>query len=351
MTKKMLLISNMYPNQEFPDYGTFVKVFSDGLENFNWNISKVVLNKKKGTYHKLLSYLNFILRSFFALNFRSSDVTYIHYASHSTIPLIISRKQKNLVVNVHGTDVLPNNRKQKLFDFFTRYSLNVADLVVVPSIYFKGVVEEKYKISSNKIFVSPSGGVSEKFYSQNKDREKNSSLRMGYVGRIESKKGWQTFLDAIKLSENKDIEFYIYGSGSNEDLLIQELKNLTNFKIKFLGRIGHEELPEVYRSLDWLIFPSESESLGLVGIESMVTGTPIIASKIPGIESYAIHEKNSLLFPKKDSKQLADYINLVEKMSPTEWKKFSNEAIQTSKQFHKDSVMAKLNNKIEEAVK
>lgn len=346
----MLLISNLYPNKEYPDYGTFVKEFVTGLADLDWDITKIVLNKKIGKFRKLLSYSVFLLKSWLYLNISNNDITYVHYASHSTIPLIVSRKQKFLVINVHGSDILPNHRSQKYFSFFTKYALLHANLIVVPSEYYKKIVFEKYNVADDIIFVSPSGGVGTYFYQKRIHVPIKDEMVMGYVGRIESVKGWRTMLAAINNMGIDNTRYLIFGSGSEEETLINEIRTMANPNIEYRGHIVHHDLKKVYQSLDWLIFPSESESLGLVGLESMATGTPVIASDIGGIRTYAVHKENALLFNPCDSMQLAEYISLAKQMDYSEWKCYSNKAVRTAMNYEKNAVIRELNEKLLECM-
>ncbi|MBJ7630232.1 glycosyltransferase family 4 protein [Weissella confusa] len=353
MSKKMLLISNLYPSENYPEYGTFVKEFVTGLNGLNWKISKIILTRKNGKFHKIMSYVSFLFKAWLSLNTNTDDITYIHYASHSTIPLIVSRKQKFLVINVHGSDILPNRRSQKYFSFFAKYALLHADMIVVPSEYYKKVVLAKYKVADDLVFISPSGGVDSYFYRDRIHVPSKDKMVMGYVGRIEAAKGWRTLLSAINSIEKDNTHYLIFGSGSEEKKIISEIKKIGNPNIEYMGHIGHNKLQNVYQSLDWLIFPSESESesLGLVGIESMATGTPIIASDIGGIRTYAIHKKNALLFDSGNSKQLAYYLSLVKRMDLAEWQNYSNQAFFTAKKYEKKVVMEQLNAKLLSCIK
>ncbi|MBZ1519355.1 glycosyltransferase family 4 protein [Leuconostoc mesenteroides] len=351
MVKKILLISNLYPSKEYPEYGTFVKEFVTGLTDLGWDITKIVLIKKNDKFRKLLSYASFLFKSWVYLNFSNNDITYIHYASHSTIPLLFSKKQKFLVVNVHGSDVLPNNERQKYFSYFTKNAVQKANMIVVPSKYFKKVVLKKYNVPSEKIFISASGGVDETFFQKRSFKYQKHTMTIGFVGRIESVKGWQTFLESLQKITIDDTKFLIFGSGSQEKELKQKIKITDNPNIKYMGHVGHNELGKVYQSFDWLILPSKRESLGLVGIEAMAMGTPIIASDIDGIKTYAVHKKNSLLFNPGDSKQLADYISLAKQMDYSEWESYSNQAVRTATNYEKSTVMRQLNEKLLECIR
>lgn len=345
MSKKMLLISNLYPNKNFPEYGTFVHDFVTGLTKFDWKITKVVLDKKRGRIYKILSYIFFLFKSWIFLNKNDHDITYIHYASHSSIPLVVSKKQKYLVVNVHGSDVLPNKKKQKIFSIFTRYAIHKANLVVVPSAYFKEIILKKYSIPSEKVFISPSGGIDESFFKSNRPLS-DGHLKFGYVGRIEPGKGWRIFLQAIQKANIKNANYIMVGTGSEENELKKEIEKLSNYNIVYMGQQGHESLIDIYSSFDWLVFPSKQESLGLVGLESMAVGTPIIASDISGIKTYAIDKKNALLFQSGNSDMLASHMSMVDKMTLEEWNNYSNTGINTANGYRKMNVMWAMDQKL-----
>lgn len=348
MAKKMLLISNMYPSKKFPDYGTFVSEFVNGMSSLNWDIFKVVLNKRSSKIGKIISYLIFLLCSWFSLNKSTNDVTYIHYASHSSIPLLFSRKQKYLVVNVHGSDVLPNTKLQKKFQFFTRYAVLKADMVVVPSRYFKDIVCSKYGVSKKSIFVSPSGGVDKSFFKKHNKFITGKKTVFGFVGRIEKAKGWNVLLEALRKIPAEKVKCIIVGSGTEQDKLKKKLRNLSDLDITYIGRQGHEQLRNLYPSFDWLIFPStsESESLGLVGLESMASGTPIIASDIGGIVTYARDNKNSLLFKSGEVDLLVKSINRALGMDYKTWKQYSDESLKTAKKYKHEIVIKNLSDEL-----
>jgi glycosyltransferase involved in cell wall biosynthesis len=80
-------------------------------------------------------------------------------------------------------------------------------------------------------------------------------------------------------------------------------------RVRFLGSIEHGQLPEVYAAADVLVLPSQhQESFGLVAIEAMACGKPVVASELPGVRSVVDHDENGLLVPPGDAKELAGAI-------------------------------------------
>ncbi len=195
---KIAVVSNMYPDKKHPSYGVFVKNFCYILDELHIDYILHVMQKSESKFGKVLGYLKFYIGTAFSLLFEKYDIVYVHYASHSSIPVLITNKirKKPIFTNVHGSDVVPENAKQEKMQKYTRRILALSSRVIVPSEYFKDLVEKKYNISNDKIFVSPSGGVDEKIFYKEREKEKSDVLKLGYVGRISHKKGWDTLLEA-----------------------------------------------------------------------------------------------------------------------------------------------------------
>ena len=82
-------------------------------------------------------------------------------------------------------------------------------------------------------------------------------------------------------------------------------------RVIFLGRVGTEELPAAYRLADVVVLPSvdRSEAFGIVLLEAMASGRPIVASNLPGVRTLIRGGKNGLLVPPGDAAALAEGIS------------------------------------------
>ncbi|WP_332400855.1 glycosyltransferase family 4 protein [Lactococcus laudensis] len=346
--RKILLISNMFPSKKYPSYGTFVKIIENSLVSEGWDTKKVVLYKKNSKILKVFGYLKFFTLTLNSLLLSKDRIIYVHYWIFSGIPLLLF-SPKNLVINIHGSDLLPQKKIQKYLLRVTHKLLYKAILIVVPSEYYKELLILKYKINKEKIFVSPSGGI----VIPKKIPEKNfdpSYISFGFVGRIEEAKGWQTLLEAVKiLPDNFKGKISFVGTGSEEKKLIDISKTLTghlqNIDIKILGAVPHEKMNSVYQKFDFLIFPSESESLGLVGIEAMANGVPVIGSDVGGIVTYLKDQYNGKVFQAKNYLELSGILNDVFEMDNKSYMEMSKNAIRTASKYESSLVSRELSNK------
>ncbi|ACS32942.1 glycosyltransferase family 4 protein [Thermococcus gammatolerans] len=128
-----------------------------------------------------------------------------------------------------------------------------------------------------------------------------------YVGRLEPRKGISTLINAMK---HVDGTLLIAGQGSMLPLLRERAKLLgVSKKVKFLGVVEYSRLPLYYRASDVFVLPSLSEAFGIVLLEAMASGTPVIGTKVGGIPE--IIDGCGLLVPPGNAKELANAINLV----------------------------------------
>lgn len=323
--KKILLVSNMYPNNKYKFFGSFVKNTEELLKENDFDVDKVVKYKEVTKINKIISYLIFYIKSFFKVIFNNYDYIYVHFPSHSCLGIILpfkTSKNTKLIINVHGNDVVADYDFEKKNIKKSKKYLPLASKIIVPSNYYKKVIKDNYNIDEEKIFIYPSGGVNtEKFIKKDKNiAKKNSGLSeeyeyIGYISRIEKNKGYDIFLKAIKEleKENKigNKKFLLIGTGDEEAILRNLIKDLdlTNY-LELRNMVSQEELVDIYNSLDIFVFPTyrKSESLGLVGLEAMACETFVIASYNYGPTDYCYDNKNCLTFKPKDEKDLKDKI-------------------------------------------
>ena len=81
--------------------------------------------------------------------------------------------------------------------------------------------------------------------------------------------------------------------------------------VMFVGSRAQEDLPNYYSAADACVMPSLYESFGMVALEAMACGTPVIASRVGGL-TYTVRDgETGYLVPEKDPKALAEKLDLV----------------------------------------
>lgn len=352
---RLLLISNMFPSDEDKFYGIFVKNFVLGFENTNIEIisKSLIYGRGQNNFQKIVKYVNFycsILKNVLKFNY---DLIYVHNPNYVSIPLLICLPlvRNPIVLNFHGTDVFAKSKLAKLFLFLVKPIVRISHTIVVPSEYFKEIVVAKFNIPSTKIFVSPSAGINTNEFISKDEKKKLTTFTIGYVGRIDEGKGWNILLEAIaKVKSNiPNLKCIIAGNGKQVTNLNKQVIALGVSEIvSFIGPLSHNELPEFYNRLDVFVFPTQlNESLGLVGIEALSCGIPVIGSKIGGLKDYIIEDLNGLFFEPGNSAELAKKIEYLH-TNPDRLKKYIKNARISVSKFDYKKVNSSLINKLEE---
>ncbi len=139
-----------------------------------------------------------------------------------------------------------------------------------------------------------------------------------YVGRFDKRKGIETLVRAMgelrsKLEQGEEIDpqhlklLVVGGSDPLEadgaerrriEEIVTELDLTAN--TEFVGMVGHDRLPLYYTAADVCVIPSHYEPFGLVAIEAMACGTPVVASDVGGLKFTVISEETGLLVPAQD---------------------------------------------------
>lgn len=355
---KILLISNMYPDKKYPAYGIFVKRFVKEIERLGYECNKVVMTKSSNSALKIWRYFIFFVKAFIETLFTNCDIIYIHYASISSIPVLAAcyfRPNLKIFTNLHGSDVVPENHRQENLQKFTKKILSKSCKIIVPSEYFKQLVCTKYSINQKKVHVFPSSGVNPGIFyrsptntSYGKAQVNPRLLTFGMAGRISKNKGWDTFINAIRITELTGLhaQYSIVGSGSedqNLDGLIQS-EGLQDI-VRRIPMLSQEKLRNYYDSLDYFVFPSRrvGESLGLVGLEAMACGTPVIGSDFAALKDYIVDDYNGFKFDVGSASSLSLVMQgRILSSTNTDYRRLQNGAIQTSSKYFSDEISSQL---------
>lgn len=176
------------------------------------------------------------------------------------------------------------------------------------------------------IEIIPCGTDTQRFQNQNRTAARqqlgirDETKLILYVGRFDPRKGIETLVRAVGhpyVQHHQQVQLMIVGGSrsgqqdSQEQNRIQAITNELGLQdqITFAGRIDHDHLPDYYAAADLCVVPSLYEPFGLVAIEAMACGTPVIASAVGGLKHTVVHGKTGLLVPPQEEDELAHAID------------------------------------------
>ncbi len=155
-----------------------------------------------------------------------------------------------------------------------------------------------------------------------------------FVGRLEPRKGLETLVHAfLKLRTTHDARLVVVGEGDERERCEALIPRGLREDVLFAGRVDQEDLPRYYHSADVFVSPAlGGESFGIVLIEAMSAGVPVVASGIPGYASVIDDGRDGLLFPAGDASALATTLaGLVD--TPARRKALADGARQSAERF------------------
>ncbi len=133
--------------------------------------------------------------------------------------------------------------------------------------------------------------------------------RVLYAGRVRPEKGVVVLVEAMKMVQEVVPGATLTVAGSGEDLdRVKELARRLNLEesVDFRGIVPRDELADLYSSAMVSVVPSTwEENFGMVGLEAMAGGTPVVASDLAGIREWLTDGENGLLVPPGDAAALA----------------------------------------------
>ncbi len=188
-----------------------------------------------------------------------------------------------------------------------------------------------YQSDTQKITIIPPGVDLSRFYPISSDEAKEAigvppcESMVLYVGRIEPLKGLDTLIEAIALMRAKgkinESTFCLAVIGGEPDLdsndidaEMARLKELCRSHgldelVTFLGKRDQDTLPYYYSAAEAVVVPSHYESFGMVALEAMACGTPVVASQVGGLAYLVQDEVTGYTVPASDVDALADRLS------------------------------------------
>lgn len=189
-----------------------------------------------------------------------------------------------------------------------RIGYRLSTMVVAVSTTTAASLIDDYGIPPDRVLVIPDG-VSADFCVRPGPARKPSSIL--FVGRLCERKGLPFLIDAmgIVIKERPPAKLYIVGEGPLRESLEAKVRELgIEDNVDFIGKLTDEELVDWYNDVELFVLPAFFEGFGMVCLEAMACGTPVIATRAPGIIDVVKDEKPCALVQPGNAAELAGAI-------------------------------------------
>ena len=214
----------------------------------------------------------------------------IHAHDWLAYPAGIAAKKttgKPLVIHVHATDFdrSGGNVNPNVYAI-ERDGMEQADHIITVSNFTRNTVIEKYQISPKKITTVYNAVTPSEAIKLNEIEKRPNEKIVTFLGRITLQKGPEYFIEAANMVIKKmnNVKFVMAGSGDLMDSMINRVAELgIADRFHFTGFLEGNDVYQMFKLTDVFVMPSVSEPFGIVPLEAMQTGVPVIISNQSGV--------------------------------------------------------------------
>jgi D-inositol-3-phosphate glycosyltransferase len=300
------------------------------------------------------------------------DLIHSHYWMSGIAALALKEKWKIPVINMFHTLGLMKQRVARTSEEAEgdyriqgeRKVLKESDRIVASTQAELAQLQWLYQADEKKVAIIPPGVDTSHFYPISQDEAKEfigipqEHRLFLFVGRIEPLKGIDILIKSIAIIRRKGILdkhccicLSIIGGDPNveDENLSDEMSRLQALSeehglvdlVTFLGRRDQDALPYYYSAAEAVVMPSHYESFGMVALEAMACGTPVVASEVGGLAFLVQDGITGFHFPAEDPEALSEkLIALIENEDLC--KKMSENAVKVAKNYDWEIIAVKI---------
>ncbi|MGD6875878.1 glycosyltransferase [Bacillus infantis] len=299
--QKILVITNMYPSAENKSFGIFVKNQADALRKRGLTVDVVSIQNPAGGKIKVLAkYSAWLLKTVRVLLAQGKryDIVHAHYVFPSgSLGLLFKRLfGTRLIVTSHGGDIDKMARKSPFIHQQTAKILANADHVIAVGEELHKTITEEFSVDKGRISIINMGVDRDVFHRRDKKAAKancniaDSEMPLLFVGNIIKQKGLLELVEAVSIAAESHPDTTLYIIGAEKDPAFKQeltdhvkLLDMEN-RVFFLGVRTQQEIAEWMSAAEVFILPSHIEGFGLVALEAMACGTPVIGTEAGGLK-------------------------------------------------------------------
>lgn len=227
--------------------------------------------------------------------------------------------------------------------------------IIIPSESLRTILVREYGLN-NRFTVIPTGTDLDPFLradgtSLRAEKDWKDEIILISVGRLAPEKNWDTLLQAFSktCAQHPGVRLVLIGDGTARQTLESLASELgISDRVTFTGALPFEEIPRYLKAADVFAFASVTETQGLVTIEAMAAGLPVVAIDGPGTRDIVDHGKQGLLV-ENDPEALAEGLRRI-LSDPQQRKRFSHRALKKARTFAIDQLGQQMIGVYEQAI-
>ncbi len=322
------------------------------IKKLHDKIGKIKIRRFR-TWFSFSQFYKIYPQIFFTLLKTDFDIVHVHsFRRFEVYPALLAAKikRKQIILTTHNPFTAKGrSRLLNLFvslhdatfgKWFTRYIDHIICLLNEEILYL-----ERYKVKRNNISVIPNGisnslskkGNPKKFIQKYHIPLRKFKYLVLWVGRVNTSKGLENLEIAIK--QLPDVLFVFVGPNGKASKYFKDLYR-DNRNVLFTGSIPHREILNAFSAADLLVLPSEHETFGVVILESIAQGVPVISTNRGGPKEIV---KDSFGIIQDPYDKWAWFLNIKKVLNNSKLKKeMSKNAKLESKKYNWDNLIHKV---------
>ena len=266
---------------------------------FNRLVSRIYKRLQSWNVESLTLYLGVILRPNVKRKIKEADVILSYYR-------LDSRLFSNLAYK-YGVPCVSTFQLSAFGDKF--FEIDKSVMYLTNSNFSKESLERKHNIKIEGV-VTP--GISAELLEKDHPLipEMKNRKCLLFIGHLRRQKGVFELIEIFNTisGRHENLYLYIIGSGPEKDILTEKIRTLgLSEKVIFVGRVDFEDMPSYYKSATLMIHPTHEETFGMVVLEALASGLPVVAADLPSL--IEITQGTAILLPIDDLTLWAEKID------------------------------------------
>ncbi|RSK29451.1 glycosyltransferase family 4 protein [Bacillus sp. HMF5848] len=305
----------MYPTNVHKSFGIFVKNQVEALRNHGLAVDVAAIrNPRGGKLNVIKKYSGWFLQTLSTLLAKGKQyhVVHAHYVFPSGLLALFFKQLfgTKMIVTAHGGDIDKMARKNARIFNMTKKIMHKSDHVIAVGQELYDTITKEFNVPSDKVSII-NMGVNRSVFKPvpKKEAKQTCGIQANitpilFVGNILKQKGLLELAGAMKgvADEITNAHLYLIGAEKDESFKKELVAQLTELGVEssvtFLGVKTQQDIAQWMNAADLFVLPSHIEGFGLVALEAMSCGTPVVGTAVGGLKYLLADGAGELVAPK-----------------------------------------------------